>query len=252
MARLTAPIYEVFCSVQGEGPLLGVCQVFIRFRGCDLTCRYCDTPAARAVCGPCHVQQVPGSEEFTRCDNPLSVEALRGLVEELVTTRGETCHSISLTGGEPLLYPDFVAALSERLHQAGHKVYLETAGHLAQALNAVINNIDWVAMDFKLPSTMVEPVPAVVFGEFLQVAQQTNCFVKIVLTDSVTTKELLEACRIITQVDRDTLVVLQPVTPVGDCRPPDSATLLQWQQLCSELLDDVRIIPQCHRILQVK
>lgn len=246
------PIYEVFCSVQGEGPLVGVRQVFVRFRGCDLTCRYCDTPEARIVGGPCYLEQVAGSQQFAQRANPLNREDLVRTVGQLAGTPGQTCHSVALTGGEPLLYPDFVAALAERLHQADHKVYLETAGHLPQALSAVIDSMDWVAMDFKLPSTLVEPVPAAVFGEFLQIAQERNCFVKIVLTDRVTSEELLEACQIIAQVEKSTLVVLQPVTPVGDRQTPDGATVLHWQQLCSELLDDVRMIPQCHRILNVK
>lgn len=252
MSGSTAPIYEVFCSVQGEGPLVGVRQVFVRFRGCDRACRYCDTPAARNVSGPCHIEQLAGTGEFAQRDNPLSLRDLVVIVEELASKCRQACHSIALTGGEPLLYPGYVAALGAALRQAGHKVYLETAGHLPDALGVVINHIDWVAMDVKLPSTLVEPVPLPVFGEFLKVARQCNCFVKIVVTDTVTAEELLEACNMIAQIDSSTSVTLQPVTPVADCRPPDGATLLYWQQLCSELLDDVRIIPQCHRILRVR
>ena len=252
MSGLMSPIYEVFCSIQGEGPLVGVRQLFVRFRGCDLQCRYCDTSAARLIRGPCHVEQVSGAGEFTPHDNPLSVEELLEVVQELMLNVGQTCHSVALTGGEPLLYPQFISALAAALHQADHKVYLETAGHLPQALEPVIDDLDWVAMDFKLPSTLVEPVPLAVFGEFLELARQRHCFVKIVLTDTVTADELLAACRLIAQIDRSTTVVLQPVTPVGDCRPPDAATLLHWQRLCSELLGDVRMIPQCHRLLGVR
>ena len=252
MSSLEAPIYEVFSSVQGEGPLVGVRQVFVRFRGCDLTCRYCDTPQARTTAGPCHIQQSAGSEEFVHRDNPVSVDELLQIVDTLAGQARDAHHSVALTGGEPLLYPDYVGALAAALHQAGHKVYLETAGHLPEALSTVIDNIDWVAMDFKLPSTLVEPVEMAVSGEFLKIAQQTNCLVKIVVTDTVTTEELLAACHIIAQVDRGVPVTLQPVTPVGDCHPPEPMTLLEWQLLCSELLDDVRVIPQCHRLLNVR
>ena len=250
MSGLAAPIYEVFSSDQGEGPLVGVRQVFVRFRGCDLTCRYCDTPQARTVASPCYIHQTDDGEDSTERDNPVSLNELLQIIEELA---GEGAyHSVALTGGEPLLYPDYIAALAAALRQAGHKVYLETAGHLPQALSTVINSIDWVAMDFKLPSTLVEPVEPAVFGEFLQIAQQSDCFVKIVLTDAVTTDELLAACHIIAQLDSSVPVILQPVTPVGGCRPPGPAALLRWQLLCSELLYDVRIIPQCHRLLKVK
>ena len=41
------PLAEVFTSFQGEGPLVGVCQLFVRVRGCDLACRGL-APVARA------------------------------------------------------------------------------------------------------------------------------------------------------------------------------------------------------------
>ena len=39
-----AKIKEIFASIQGEGPYVGVKQLFIRFCACNLNCDYCDTP----------------------------------------------------------------------------------------------------------------------------------------------------------------------------------------------------------------
>ncbi|MCL5059022.1 MAG: 7-carboxy-7-deazaguanine synthase QueE, partial [Actinobacteria bacterium] len=40
---MKAAVREIFSSVQGEGPYVGTRQIFIRFDGCNLSCRYCDT-----------------------------------------------------------------------------------------------------------------------------------------------------------------------------------------------------------------
>ena len=39
-------IAEIFRSIQGEGRLTGTESVFVRASGCNLRCRYCDTPYA--------------------------------------------------------------------------------------------------------------------------------------------------------------------------------------------------------------
>ena len=39
----TGYVSEIFCSIQGEGPLVGQRQVFFRTGGCSATCRWCDT-----------------------------------------------------------------------------------------------------------------------------------------------------------------------------------------------------------------
>ena len=54
-AAKTATIQEIFSGIQGEGVLVGVRQIFLRFHGCQLHCRYCDTPATarrRLPCAP--------------------------------------------------------------------------------------------------------------------------------------------------------------------------------------------------------
>ncbi len=251
--QLTAPICEVFTSAQGEGLLMGVRQVFVRLRGCNLRCCYCDTPQARTRDGPCNIEDVPGSGRFTQRGNPISVSQLLQIIDSQIQADDATHHSIALTGGEPLLYPEYLHALAAGLQQRGQRTYLETAGHLPEALAKVLPAVDYIAMDWKLPSTLDKPLDTSQQTRFLDLAQQRECVIKMPVTNDVTEEEVHQALRAISEVTRAVPLVLQPITPgVGGCRPPDVETLLEWQAAAREYVDDVRIIPQCHPLIGMR
>ncbi|HRM60154.1 MAG TPA: 4Fe-4S cluster-binding domain-containing protein, partial [Megamonas funiformis] len=55
-------------------------------------------------------------------------------------------HSISITGGEPLLFTDFIRALAQKVKQFNVPLFLETNGTLPQQLEKVIDIIDIISM----------------------------------------------------------------------------------------------------------
>ena len=147
-------VKEVFASIQGEGPFIGYKQFFIRFCGCNLNCSYCDTDF-----------NTIDSKEYT--------------VEELVTLikNNSDCHSVSLTGGEPLLNSGF---LKEFLPQCPLPVYLETNATLAGELGEVIDYIDYIAADIKLPSCTGNGNLFSEHDRFFTVSSSKKLFAKIV------------------------------------------------------------------------
>lgn len=155
MNNSAAQLSEVFSSLQGEGLYVGERQIFIRFAGCNLSCVYCDTPQALVITPTFKFEPTPGSHKHETKNNPVSVEQLTELVSSLDKPAG-VIHSVSLTGGEPLLQVDFLKAfLPELKKKVKLPIYLETNGVLPDHLNEVIDLIDITAMDMKLPSAGV-------------------------------------------------------------------------------------------------
>jgi organic radical activating enzyme len=247
-----ARLVEIFSSIQGESELIGYRQIFLRFLGCNLRCVYCDTPEtlpSGQALPSCRIERTPGRGDFTYRDNPLSPDAVLDAVAHLNEVRH---HSVSLTGGEPLLQAEFLAALLPALRDLGLRVYLETNGSLPDRLAQVIDGVDVIGMDVKLPSVAGECAGALLarHREFLDLARRRQVFVKIVVGDTTADAELEEAVRLVAGVDPSIPITLQPVTPRGPAAcPPSACRLLDMQALALRRVESVRVIPQAHRIM---
>ena len=248
----TAPVHEIFTSIQGEGPLVGTRMTFVRLRGCDLTCRYCDTASARADDGsPALVETRPGGRRKRVPSAMDGAEALR-LAEAGLERDTPGVNWLTLTGGEPLLHLQFAREFTAAALREGLPVYLETAGHKPAALAEVVADLAFVSLDWKLPSTLHRPVDTRLFRESLTVAEGKPIALKIVVTDAVNDEELDEVGLAVRRVSGPLTVVLQPVTRIGDLRAPSGLRLLQMQTLLLGYCGDVRAIPQVHKLLGVR
>ena len=248
---------ELFSSAQGEGPHVGASTLFVRLGGCDLRCRWCDSPHTWRPPETCRIEIAPGSGAFRQLPNPVSVDEVIAAADGLAL---EAHRFVALTGGEPLLQPEVVEQLTKGLGQRGPRVLLETAGHLPDALATVVAAIDVVSMDWKLASDVRrEGEPTAVlqdrgrdFGDlharFLAIARRApEVYVKIVVTEASADAEVLAACERVAEQDPSTLVILQPVTPgPGGAERPTATRLLALQRAASRWLADVRVIPQTH------
>jgi 7-carboxy-7-deazaguanine synthase len=115
ISRITAVrVAEIFRSLQGEGRLTGTDSVFVRAAGCNLRCRFCDTPYASSA---------PEGVE-------LAIDEILARVEELARPTAEdtsAARHVVVTGGEPMLAAELVP-LSAALRRRGLHVTIETAG----------------------------------------------------------------------------------------------------------------------------
>lgn len=234
MNNLTAEVSEIFRSVQGEGIYLGVPQVFVRFGACNISCRYCD-------------------EAYKSHRGELGQIELIKRVKAFAKDGGRV-HSVSLTGGEPLCYADFLAGFLPLLRKEGLKVYLETNGTLPEALKKVLRYIDIVATDIKLPSSTGRRGYWKEHYDFLRLSSGKDLFVKVVVTDDTTDSDVRRAAETVKRAGRRAPFVLQPATTAdGSKIRVDAGDMMRWARLAGRAgLKDVRVIPQIHKMLGIK
>ena len=219
-------ITEVFDSIQGEGIYLGEKQLFVRFFGCNLKCKFCDT-------------KLDGFEEYEPQE----------LFEKLRQFRGDF-HSISFNGGEPLLQNDFLKEMLTLTRSEGIKNYLETNGTLPEELGTVIDHLDIVAMDLKLPSSTNLVNYWEIHRDFLKIASKKEVFLKAVICRSTKVKDLRDALRLIKEVNKSIVLVLQPNCFEDHGRLDKKLT--KFKDICFKENITACVIPQVHKIADLK
>ncbi len=242
--------------MQGEGLHVGVPTLFVRLGGCDLRCRWCDSPQTWKPQGRGRVELRRGSAEFRSLANPVDLDTLVSAAEDLELA----AHAfVSLTGGEPLLQPAAAGELARRLRSRGPRILLETHGLATAALEQVVEWIDVVSMDWKLASDVrradrgwEEAAPGfdAEHERFLAVARRASqVVVKVVVTPASRDAELDRMAEAVAAADPAIPVILQPVTPFGPVREgPGAERLLGWVARLGRRLSDLRVVPQTHKL----
>lgn len=249
MARAgSAPLIEVFTSIQGEGRFAGVPMGFVRTAGCPIRCLYCDTPESYSAAATFAVH---AAEETHHESNPVDGAGAAACVRGLLGS----ARSVSVTGGEPLLFPEFVRGIGEALRDAGIALHLETAALHPEALSACLPSVDHLSADYKLPGTLEKGDHRAQHVDCLARAAESDATidVKLVLTPDVEEAALGVALQDLQRWRERVLLVLQPVTPFGAVRTqPPAARVARFADRASELGFDVRVLPQLHKHLGLR
>ncbi len=225
-----ALISDIFCSYQGEGIYFAEPQIFVRFYGCNISCNYCDTLSKNKV--------------------PYSTERLLEKIKLLAGNAKKDNISISLTGGEPLLWKEFLLLVLPDLRKLGFKILLETNGILYKSLKEIISLIDIVSMDIKLPSGCNKNYWED-HKKFLMICKDKS-YIKLVITRNTKNYEVSKAVDLINSVSNRIPFVFQPVTTPKISEKPSEKNIDKWMGIAKTKLRNVHLIPQMHKIWKIR
>ena len=230
-------IFEIFTSIEGEGILYGTKTLFVRLAGCPYTCFYCDTLDALPLDSG---KEYSITEACDLIDNNLQ----------------DNTYKVNFTGGEPLIQYEAVNELAKHVKSRGLPTYLESACFDSKKFQYVLPYIDFVKIEFKtIDSEFIDEkhYPNLIRNtlECLQMAVEAKktTYIKIVVsskTELRSFKELLEQIfKIISKEDLSGFII-QPTTSTSE---PTLKQLLVFYDNVYPYYDEVRVVPQLHKII---
>ena len=232
---MKAPIIEIFSSFQGEGVLIGQRQIFVRFAGCNLNCAYCDTKNSIS------------KKEGTL----MTPEEVVSKIESILTP---DCHTISFTGGEPSLYPEFINEVSKLTDL---DIMLETNGTLPANIG-LIDNLDIVSLDIKLKEQFDGDFKEDIFLNEIKslnllIEKSINVYCKVVILPCLKIKSFEE---VIKKIDKEIIdnnnvqFIIQPSSPLNEWNNLSNC-LFEFSEVVGKYFE-VSTIPQIHKILNIE
>jgi organic radical activating enzyme len=239
---------EIFVSFQGEGAHAGRRHLFVRLAGCNLRCRYCDTPdSLERTAG----YTIYGSDNrVVHHANPVSAVALAQVLTSMLSSEAPI-DAIALTGGEPLTQSEFLAGVLS----AGRfpvPVLLETNGVLPGRLQDVLPLVDIISMDIKLPSNSHEGAFWEEHARFLELARTREAYAKILVDESTLDEDVQRAAALLAPSEPAVPVFMQPIVDAAARPLISSDRLTHLYILARRELQSVRVLPQMHKLLGVR
>ena len=218
-------VNEIFSSIQGEGSVVGYKQLFIRFCSCNLNCNYCDTKFKNGI-------EYTPEELFNEINSKYNLR---------------TFHSISLTGGEPLIESEFLAEFLPLIREK-IKIYLETNATLFENFLKIKPYIDIISADIKLKSSTGMDTIAL-HERFFEQCQGIETFAKIVFDENITNEEIINSCELSKKYNIP--LILQPKM-INEKMTVSSDFCTKILYIFTDKQQNTRLIPQVHKFLSVR
>jgi 7-carboxy-7-deazaguanine synthase len=234
--KARARVSEIFTSIEGEGIFVGKKTLFIRFSGCHLKCKWCDTKYALPL---------DSGTEY-QIDE----------IKELITNELQPfTYKVNFTGGEPLLQSDAVIELADFIKkQTNLKTYIESSCFDSELFSKVLPFIDICKVEFKTDDSKVvenEEYDNLLLNEIkcLELAVESNktTYIKIVVTNSTDLESFKNLVSSISDKIKPSSIVGFIIQPSHGVDQPTVKKLLDTYDIVQPMFPEVRIIPQLHK-----
>lgn len=171
-------------TVQGEGPFAGRRCTFVRLYGCNLHCRWCDTPETWDTTGLIGPVYARGINSTTMSADEIA-DAVAALDVDLCV----------ITGGEPMVQQRGVVDLAGALTRRGIAAHVETNGTLAPDATCIVA-VEHFVVSPKLPSADAGPLSANpgALAVFARLAGTGRASFKFVVSDTDDIDDAAELC----------------------------------------------------------
>ena len=209
-------VVEKFVSINGEGTKAGQLAVFIRFKGCNLNCKYCDTKWANE-------QETP-SQPMTE----------KEIIDYVLSTGVK---NVTLTGGEPLLREGIENVITI-LAENNLNIEIETNGsvYLDKIRKLHKENVTFT-MDYKLSCSGMEAAMNVDNFNILS-SNDTVKFVAGCREDLIKAKQIIEKYNLYGKCN----LYISPV--FGMIEPEEIVNFMK-----ENVMNDVNMQIQLHKII---
>jgi organic radical activating enzyme len=164
------------------------------------------------------------------------------------------CRTISFTGGEPSLYPEFINEVSKL---SDLDIMLETNGTLADNID-LIDDLDIVSLDIKLPEHFDGDFDDEIFLNEIKslnllMAKSINVYCKVVILPSTKINSFKGVVEKLSQniSNKSSLkIIIQPSSPLDEWKDINFR-LFKFSEIVGQYFE-VSTIPQIHKILDIE
>ena len=234
--KARARVSEIFTSIEGEGIFVGKKTLFIRFSGCHLKCRWCDTKYALPLDSGTDYQ----------------IDEIKDLI---IKELQPFTYKVNFTGGEPLLQTEAVIELADFIKKHTNlKTYMESSCFDSELFSKVLPYIDICKVEFKTDDSKVvedEEYDNLISNEIkcLELAVESNkaTYIKIVVTNSTNLESFKNLVYNISKKIKPSDILGFIIQPSFGIDQPTVNKLLDTYYIVQPMFPEVRIIPQLHK-----